>query len=313
MNATAVGPVTQRGVVTASYSEIDAFRQCPFKHYLAYRERWSRDPAPDSALGIGTAWHEIMATHYNALKGTNSLADASAAVAGWVDSKLILDVPTDVLDLLVWMYSGYVQAYGGDDQWEIVAVEHTTTVPLFGANGAKTRFRLKVKVDLIVRDRKTGLIHLIDHKSGKDLPGERELELEEQFGLYELVLTRAGLRVFSTIHNATRRQRNQGDIYQPGDVGYKSTMRAQALDKRHQRTYMKRTKQELAVIEQEAVSTLSTAYSRTPPTERHVNPDTCRWRCDFLDACWLGRRTGSNARTVQMLAETGYQQNFARH
>lgn len=311
--------------IVISYSEIDAFRQCPFKHHLAYRLRYSKPVEDMSALGKGTFWHKIMDTHYATIKAhqtgigaytvsaTELITKCQEAVTTVLNKAMDNGTDYDLIQLAIWMYRGYLEQHGIDDEWEIIAIEHTAIVPLYDEDGNDTGFDLKVKIDLLVKDSR-GRMWIVDHKSCGTLPkDDGDFSFEEQFGLYTVACRRLGFRVFGSLHNAARTKQNQGDIFKPGDPGYKTTMKAQTLAERFKRTRMNRTDAELAMIEQEVLDTATRAYGNNDNPERYPDSDRCRWRCNFTEACLLGRRVNNNGRTIEMLEDSGFTQDFARH
>jgi hypothetical protein len=284
-----------RQTVTVSYSELSTFRDCPLKHALAYKQRWTKEPQPGSALAKGSLWHEVMAAHYGEIKAAQLAAKqdtGSTAIPGDRHKELLEDCRDAVMPLLheqgemtedqqlvLWMYDGYVEYYGIDPQWEIVAIEHRGVVPLLTDEGKKSRFRLKIIIDLVVRDRPTGKLHIIDHKSAKDLEKKQELDLDDQFGLYVAGLRAMGRKVFMAVHSGARTYRLKDPT-------------KQALEDRFRRTPMFRTDVELTNIMVDAWRTAKQAYSannRVPYSS--PNPSQCKWKCDFLDA-HLGARKG---------------------
>lgn len=222
--------------------------------------------------------------------------------------------------LIQWMHEGYKEVYGEDSDWEILAVEGLTIVPLYYEDGTQSPFALKVKIDLLVRSRRSGLLVLVDHKSGSRAPSRASLEFEEQFGLYEFALNRLWAmmgrseRIFATCHNYASTNMNKGDIFKPGDEEYKTTMKATPLDKRFKREYIPRPKPELRRIEKETLATLDEMYPyqggtgwTLENTPRHPNRDTCQRRCDFTDVCLTGRRANDNNRTIQAMQMSGFE------
>src|SRR5688572_26293198 len=104
---------------TVSWSELDTYRQCPMKHYLSYKKRWTKPPRDDSALAKGNLYHEVMEAHYKALKAKpGDRFNALEAVGKCVDAMQARGVEQEMIDLVMWMYEGYVQVYGLDEQWE---------------------------------------------------------------------------------------------------------------------------------------------------------------------------------------------------
>lgn len=319
------------GLVTVSFSELDTFRQCPFKHKLLYIERWSApsDPGAVDALTKGTLWHLVLESHYGTIKAdqkqdesgrrwressTEELLEACAeAVRSRLNELQDEGADPDLMGLLWWMYEGYVQVHGADEDWWIVAIEHTAIVPLFEADGSESWVRVKVKLDLLVED-KRGRLWIIDHKSCSQMPeGSKDLDFDDQFGLYTYAMRKIGRKVMGSIHNAARTVRNKGDIFSPGDEGYKASMKAQRLEDRFGRTYMNRTPEELEGIQGDALADAKLAHSEANHGRRHANPDTCKWRCGVKEECIYGRRTGSDAKTRLMLQEKGWQQEHMRH
>lgn len=307
--------------IIVSFSELDSFKQCPHKHQLAYKERWSKPKDESSAAGRGTIWHKLMDTHYTALQCDPS-CDPRPGVMQAVQEFRRGGKDSDVMDLLVWMYEGYIEQWGFDPDWEILRVEHKVVVPLKYPNGRTSRFDLKMIIDLIIRDRRTGRVWLVDHKSHAYLPKDKELDLDDQFGLYTWGLREIGHSVFGSIYNTARTQRNKGD--KPEEVAAWDAKKAagakltgkrpepQPLDARFDRHLMVRTDVELNTLAQEALATARTAYSSYNFGERHTNTDTCKWRCDFSEACLFGRKTGP-ARERTFLGDVGFRQDFQRH
>lgn len=316
------------GLVTVSYSELDAYRQCALKHDLAYTQRWVKPVDDNTALGKGTMWHRVLETHYNTIKdhqvaqGNTFTWDCTAeelenycklaVVELLAEMTVVEDRDQETVNLMVWMYEGYVDRWGLDDDWDIIAVENTAIVPLYEADGSESWVRLKVKLDLLVRDSK-GRYWIIDHKSCANLPAGQDFDFAEQFPLYAYALRKVGIKVTGAIHNACRTKRNQGDIFSPGDPGYKTTMKAQTLEERFDRTPLNYTAVQLDGIAGDALATFKQAYSDANHKRRSADPERCKWRCNFKEACLFGRRTGKDTDMIDMLTRTGFEQNFTRH
>lgn len=284
--------------IVISYSQLDARRQCPHKAQLAYVERWTTAKDETTAAGRGTLWHKLLDAHYTTLKNEGTDSDPEGAVAAKLTEFRRAGKDPDTLDLLEWMYEGYVEAYGHDEEWQVIAVEHRAQVPLLLPSGRKSRFELKMIIDLIVRDRETGLVWLIDHKSHATIPKSKELDLDDQFGLYTWGLRQLGHKPFGSVYNTARTQRNK--------------VKPQPLDERFDRYLMTRTDHEMDTIAQDALATARGMYHRDDRAERHTNSDTCRWRCDYTDACLIGRKYGPE-RERQFLLDVGFRQDFTRH
>lgn len=275
--------------IVVSYSQLDARRQCPHKAELAYVQRWTSNKDETTAAGRGTLWHKMLETHYLALKANE---DPEAGVAALLLRFRRAGKDSDTLDLLEWMYDGYLQAYGHDEDLEIVAVEYRFKVPLGPG------FELKGVIDLVARDRATGLTWVYDHKSCANLPKSKELDLDDQFGLYLWGLRQLGHKPFGCVYNSARTHRNK--------------VKPQPLGERFDRHLMTRTNTEMTSIAADALATARGMYHPDDVAERHTNTDTCRWRCDFTEACLIGRKYGPE-RERQFLLDVGFRQDYTRH
>lgn len=302
---------------TVSYSETDTARQCLHKHRLAYKERWvtiTKSPA----LNRGTLWHAVLEDFYLTIQFFQQVADGKWPDYGNVQApeSVVLEHAfeagmahlrddrgawrNDDAELIGWMFDGYIRHYGIDPDWKIVGVEQPYAFYLNTETGGRSRFKLKMKLDLVVRDLSMNRILVVDHKSGKNLPYDKELDIDDQFGLYIWGLKQAGKNVFGAMHSAARTHRNKDQAKNP-----------QELEDRFKRTNLYRTDKELDAIALDAYRTMKLAYSLKPGEEpRSPNTDTCRWRCDYLESCLAGRK-GMDEHEV--MRGMGMEQNFTRH
>lgn len=304
--------------VVVSYSELDTFRQCPLKHHLLYGQRWRKPSNEGSALSRGTLWHAVLETHYRRIQAaqlecgtplpehvwSGVLEDAVAAT-----SVLLFDQgggQTEEQELVSWMYRGYVEEYGVDPNWEILEVEDWFGVLLGIDEDTGRKVFLKGRIDLLVRDVQLGTTWVVDHKSGANLPSQLDLQLDDQFGLYQGAY--ASHYVSGTIHNATRTTRNLAD-----KPGYTGRLKPQSAAQLLRRTFLTRGVEELDNIRQDALNAAISAYpgpARVPARYSAPSPQTCGWRCSARDAHLAMR--GGVPEAVAM-ADQGFAQNFTRH
>lgn len=291
--------------IVVSWSEINSYRHCPHKHALEYRERW-RSPTQSPALSRGTFWHLVLETHYKLL--LDARKTKTSVNAKWMFNAIrpllhTLGQPqTEDQEIVEWMYIGYLEMFGLDTDWRVLAVEHAPEVWLPTEKGGRSRFKLKLKIDLIVKQR-DGLLVIVDHKSCTDLPSKKMLELEDQFGLYTWAMRQLGHPVFMAIHNAARTKK-----YKPTPTG---KTKPQPLPERFLRSPLYRTDAELDEIARDAYRTMKAAYS--VPIEsapRHPDSDLCRWRCGFTDSCLFGRKGGNE---IRFMKDKGYIIDRTRH
>lgn len=312
-----------------SFSELTTAKRCSFKHQIAYVERWSKGKDPMSALGKGSAWHLVMETHYNEIMRCQRIGEISRTAILERCKKAVMPVIYDLgneelQDLIWWMYEGHVNYWGADENWIIMAVEHPAEVDLPAPDGSTGRFRLKLKIDLVVKERDTSRIRIVDHKSGKDLPHRKALELDDQFPLYQWAMLALGKRVFGLTYNAARTLRLKEDIRAEAVasgtevLGLKAMPpQATPLNERFCREDMHRTPKEMAQIALEAYVTAETRYDEQARVKKYGidSPRTtdtlrCQWDCDFYAQCLAGRK-GMDWRAY--LHQVGFEQNFERH
>jgi hypothetical protein len=231
--------------------------------------------------------------HYQVIRDGGALSQAMSLADDYLDA--VPDFTPEVIDLVRWMYLGYVEQYGTDKHWQIEEIEARLDMPLFKATADRPAVHLAGRLDMTVIDMAKRR-WLVDHKSGKDLPKRLELDLHDQFTVYQALLRYMGTEVWGVIHSAARTQRNK-TAYQP-------------LDERFQRTPMVRTEQELDNVLSDVKLTVETMYpadGRPVSIERHTDPDRCRWMCSYTEPCLLGRKTDDPLnRTRQFLGDIGY-------
>lgn len=303
--------------IIVTHSEIDAYRRCPLMWYLGYNQRWKvldEDRDDEHALTKGQLYHAVMEQHYLALMefGQNDIglevALSRATELLWGERA----EQTELQSLVWWMYTGYVAQYGADEQWEILGVEVKFQARIKG------RYFLKGKLDLVIRDRKTQKIWIVDHKSGANLPDQMELDIADQFGLYSWLLREAGIVVAGCIHSANRTTRNQGDrdenwttLEDGTEKPLKANIKRQTPEQRFRRTLMARGDRELDALAQDAWATAVNMYPEYDgrealPVYSAPKPTMggCSW-CDFLEPHLMARK-GRNIKVA--LEEFGFVQ-----
>jgi hypothetical protein len=290
--------------IVCSYSELDSYRQCRLKHQFGYIERW-RTETTSPALNRGKLFHQVIEQHYLMLRlqTRGELTDALYKQHVGAIRDLLHNPETGTQsedqELIEWMYQGYIECYGKDPRWKVLAVEHKVEEYLPTDRGGRSSIKLKGTIDLIVRDMEMGGLWIVDHKTCKNLPKGRELDLDDQFGLYQWLLRKRGNDIRGIWHNAVRTERLK--------------TREMDMPERFKRTPTVRTERELDSIAVEAYQLLREAWTNGQngrKVARSTNPDTCRWRCDYTEPCLAGRK-GADMRA--MLSGMGFVQDFERH
>lgn len=307
-----VAPLPADPTRPVSYSELDTFRQCPLKWHIGYAEGWKASREKE-AFRLGHIWHEIMERHYLTLQEYQQQeynADRRSPQRGAIAERGLLErcagevgAVMDSLDdetraLMEWAYAGYVEAYGCDPDWRIIATEQKGQVPLTSGDR-----ELVYVIDLVVEDLDYGGVWIIDHKFPGDLASDLEIDLDDQLGLYwyawSLLDPALAGRVNGAMLNESRKKRNKGDL--PGAIeewervkaaGGKPGVKpkAQTLEQRFRRTRTTRTPEELWTIAEDAravITAMETGIIYSSP-----NPKQCQWKCDFKEVHVLSRSSG---------------------
>lgn len=310
--------------ITVSYSELSTFRQCPLLHMVKYQQRWTKPVTPGGALDKGKLWHAVQEIHWKIIFEWNATHPANKRRTDAQDKTLLAKIrkaiapllydqesgaQTEVQELIEWMYKGWLELYGTDrDSFKPLAIEHPIEVPLKDERGMPTRFVLKARIDLIGRDLGSGLLVVVDHKSGGNLPDDLALELDDQFGLYLWLLRMAGKNAAASWHWGARTQRNQAD-----HPGYEGRSKPQTLEQRFRRTLLTREDIELKNIALDAYHAANAAYPLDPdnaPRYSAPNPRSCSWMCDIKAAHLMARK---GRRLDEALFEHGFHVDRTRH
>jgi hypothetical protein len=268
-------------------------------------------------------FHLAMETWYRSLM----LDPGNQAAAQSSLDQLFADFETtgrdaETVDLVRWIVEGYIERYGPDDEWRILAVEYRFEVPLRTAAGRLSGFNLKGGVDLVAQHRSSGRRWVWDHKTAANLPGDtQDLDLHDQFGIYKWALNSLGKDIFGCLYNGARTTRNKGDypdavadwhIRKAAGEKPGAQPKPQPMEGRFARVPTNRTDPELATIARETLETARYLYSKANKHTRQPDAERCKRFCGMREACLTGRKLGED-REVTFLRDTGWEQRFERH
>lgn len=273
-----------------SWTEISTWRTCPHKHHLQYGARW-RTEHTTRPLEVGTLGHSILELHY-----------AGIVNHGEPDIPAIIDLLKgngaedeehprhEYAKTCLWAYHGYRKRWQLRDpaEWRFKRVEEEFKVPL--PNGVELVMRIDLLAERIVMGRARGL-WVWDHKFMKTLPNDRELDLDDQTGLYIWGCRQMGIPVTGALLNVCKTERLK---------------RAMSLEERFERFWIHRSDAHIDKIIQEAMETVelmdhALGLGIHPRT---TNPQTCKWMCPFLVGCLAGRQ--SNQAEGEVLRAKGF-------
>lgn len=286
--------------VVVTYSELDAFRQCPLKHQWSYVDKYRQDAVAGTALTRGSLWHQVMESHYLLLQKHPQWEEYTKErfMQFMLQHFLTDDAGNSSEDqqLIEWMYSGYLEMYGPDSQWEPVLVEQAGEVPMLQPDGSPSGFYLRFKIDMVARDRTTGALWLFDHKSASTFGRDTEIELDDQFRLYTWALRQMGVPVHGIVRSDARTKRNKGPM---------------SLDNRFRRVITYCTDTEANNVAADALEAARAAYLPGRPVYPSPAPDRCSWRCNYREPC-IARRRGLGT-PEQLMKDFRFRQSSDKH
>lgn len=202
--------------ITVSMSAYAAWQRCQESYYYSYVRRL-RPIVKDTAPERGTLLHEYLAEYYSQISSgsppqwahecgqrvvlTHSREIGAAAQAAFLigdeeKAQEYQDLLTVVLDIA----QRYYEARGRHDadRYEVLLVEKSISLRLYVGITSRSI------IDLVVRDRASGYIWLVEHKSTKSVPDSAVRLRDFQTMLYARVLEHKGMHVDGILWNYMR-------------------------------------------------------------------------------------------------------------
>jgi len=280
---------TQTEIRHISNSEVGTWLMC--RNSYRYQFDMSLQPIRHSdPLSRGILGHDAIAAFYTVIGQTGDIVLAQAA-SDEVLQRALTDTVTYameiVMDVRKILNVYYVMVQGDIPNWDIIEVETKHDLPL------NPNYDMPMRLDALVRDKRTGKIILVDHKFTYDFWTEDDLALHPQFPKYIGALRNKGYSVDHCILNQlrTRKLKNPGT-----DDLLRRTEQRPSLAK------IRRFLQEHIVSAEEIVH-----YRSQPPevrarlATRVANKMICR-SCSVKNLC-IAELDGS---TIEYLVQTDY-------
>lgn len=189
------------------------FRDCRRQYYYSTVERIAPKGELQSTgpLWMGTAVHHCLALYYENRRRQQvdphdmSLEDNADLLTSWAEyqteSTLVPDYETKVL--VDTMLSGYQKfSQEEDKEWKIVGVEVNLKRAVSLPNGQTAI--IEGTLDLIIEWKKH--LWIVDHKTAAQIPGDSQLEHDDQFTGYMWLAHEHGIPVIGVIYNALRKK-----------------------------------------------------------------------------------------------------------
>lgn len=173
-------------------SEQSCFKNCRQQWWWAYVE-CLRAKRASSPLSFGDLIHRALAVYYKPgiKRGPHPAKVFTKIYAEHLSSGLepvlvkIGGNRVDASELGPHMLENYIDEYGDDRRYEVIAPEQTFQVDVHHPKTGKYMFTVVGTGDAVVRDRKTRKLGMLEHKTGAGLdPFGAPLPLDEQAGTY---------------------------------------------------------------------------------------------------------------------------------
>lgn len=279
--------------IVVSFSEIAAWRSCPLKHWLDYRQRQPGTSGP--AADTGTIWHLMMQDWYGGRMAGRSLdllaIEIPARRLTWNPTS---EAEQNMLGTLLWMWDGWLLNGDPFPTHTVLGVEHEWRTPLPRVPGQpeNVSFTLKTIVDLVLRDMHGRLV-LVDHKSQAKHEDayslSKDMDMDDQLGLY----------LYAARHRKARARDMSACWSYACTTDLKKTPRPP--EQRFWQVWSARTEQAIQATAVEAAESAMDAYARPLQIEppRHTDKEACRWRCSHRSPCYFARDAGRPVALVE--------------
>lgn len=182
-----------------SNSEVGTWLTCQRKYYYQY-DKGLRPKHQKGALPLGVIGHEVLASYWDAIKGGSSHGDAVLGSWGILsfhigDDRYPMETVLDVRKILELYYAAHATDC---EKWEVLEVEKNYDLHL------TDEYDYTLRLDLLVRERATNKILLIDHKFVYDFKRYDQINLTPQMPKYLAALRSNGIWPDEAILNQIR-------------------------------------------------------------------------------------------------------------
>lgn len=292
-----------------------SFKRCMLQWQWAWRYGYRIKGKSSLPLWFGTGIHECLAQWYVGPGQKRGIHPADYWL-DWVGEEVEQirtaqsdnfkeDIWVDARDLGEAMLVGYIERYGRDESWDVVAPEETFQIDIPFRNKEGVLAIYAGTFDLVYRDLSDGSIWLGEHKTAKAI-STSHLGLDDQAGSYWAIASRVlqsrgvlkkGDRIEGIMYNFLRKgfsddrlENEKGQkLNKDGSV---SKNQPSPLFLRHpvDRTKAEQASQLKRI--QDEVSWMDIAR-RNPDRITKNSTQNCHWDCSFFDMCELHEKGGT--------------------
>lgn len=316
MNAGSKVTSTKQKVPFLRTSERVAFKRCPQRWYWSYRQGLVPKGPINDNLWFGTGVHLALAEWYCGPGLTRGPHPAETWNV-WVDDEIRYmrtaisdnwreDKYIEAGELGTGILEAYVEQYGRDESWSIIAPETPFQIDIPSRSGNRTLVTYAGTFDLVYRDLTDGKIKLGEHKTAKAI-SLSHLPLDDQAGSYwaiaSQVLEHSGAikkgEVLDTItYNFLRkslpdqREQNAEGKYLNKNGTISKVQPAPLFVREEVYRSSRERANQIERIANEAQWMNIIRSGKAPPYKTPTRD--CSWDCSFYEMCMLHERGGDD-------------------
>lgn len=291
-------------------SERAAFKRCQQRWFWGYREGLKTNGTEKQPLWFGTGIHLAFAEWYipGMVRGRDPRETWAEYVGDSRQTVRIYGVEDDeenydtALALGTAMLDHYLDTYGNDDNWEVIAPEQTFRVYIEDPDQPGETLLVYVGTfDGIYREVRSGKIWLMEHKTASQID-TKHLPLDDQAGSYLLVanqvLQELGIneKIHGIMYNflakrkTSTKPRDELGRYLNKDGSVSKVQPAKTLHREPVRRTALENNKMLRRIQNEGIQMEAFRHGelellKTPTKD-------CSWDCDFFELCQVDETGG---------------------
>ena len=198
-----------------SHSKMNTFNRCPQKYKYRYIERYVPEGyVRPKNMVWGSFMHHLLEQYFKCIKrGMNTPVQLVKYPIDTVDKYCEENPEVDEYGIrmeVMQIFRNYVLEHWQCDtqDWEVVETEMKFDVPIYNPVGEHTGMFLTGYIDAIVKEKSTGDLYIMEHKTTANSIELRtqNLVLDDQVSLYCLAMHQLGYNVKGVIYDVIRKK-----------------------------------------------------------------------------------------------------------
>lgn len=198
-----------------SHSKMKTFNRCPQKYRYRYIDKYLPEGyvKPENMVW-GSFMHHLLEQYLKLIKqGCDTPIQLTYYALETVDDYCDQNPEVDeygIREEVIAIFRNYVLEFWKEDvnNWEVVSTEMKFEVPILDPEGEETGMYLMGYIDALVKDKRSGELYIMEHKTTAYSIEKRteNLVLDDQVSLYCLALHNLGYDVKGVIYDVIRKK-----------------------------------------------------------------------------------------------------------